>query len=252
MQFPVFILGIHPHLFFEILAMFVGARLYFLTRQTNRMNGEQSFIVIIGMIFGSFVFSKLIHILQTPADFWRIFQEPSFFFSSGKTIIGALLGGILGVEAGKKIAHVQTRTGDDFVFPFLIALAIGRLGCFFTGLDDNTYGIVSGLPWAVDFGDGFMRHPVQLYESMYLMILALCLYVIKKSYKLPNGLLFQLMVADYLLFRFLIDFLKPYSRHYLGLDSLQLACLIGLLMYIFIIRDTMKKGEVKICAKKIG
>jgi len=39
------------------------------------------------------------------------------------------------------------------------------------------------------------------------------------------------MIA-YLLFRFLLDFIKPGSRYALGLGSIQLACLAGLLYYI--------------------
>ncbi len=244
MQFPVFILGIHPHVFFEILAMFLGVRLYFLMRQKKRASTEQNFIILIAMVLGSFVFSRLLHIVQIPQDFWQIFRSPSYFFTSGKTIIGALLGGIIGVEIGKKIMHVTTRTGDDFVFPFLLALIIGRLGCFFTGLSDNTYGIATNLPWAVDFGDGILRHPTQIYEIIYLILLALCLFWIKKSYKLPNGLLFQLMVADYLTFRFFIDFIKPYPRHYFMLNSLQWACFVGLIYYLFVIKDTLKKAPI--------
>ncbi len=246
MSFPFYIFHIHPHVFFEILGMFLGVRLYFWMRQKNRVEGEQNFIIIICMILFSFVFSRLLHIIQEPQNFGEIFLSPAYFFTTGKTIIGALLGGILGVEIGKKIMYVTTRTGDDFVFPFLLALIIGRLGCFFTGLEDNTYGIATSLPWGVDFGDGILRHPTQIYEIVYLFLMGLCLYFLKKSYKLPNGLLFQLMVIDYLTFRFFIDFIKPYPRHYLMLNSLQWACIIGIIYYIFVIKDTVKKEGITI------
>jgi prolipoprotein diacylglyceryltransferase len=49
--------------------------------------------------------------------------------------------------------------------PLAIGIAVGRLGCFFAGLDDFTYGTPTTLPWGHDFGDGIARHPVQLYES---------------------------------------------------------------------------------------
>jgi prolipoprotein diacylglyceryltransferase len=48
---------------------------------------------------------------------------------------------------------------------------VGRIGCFLTGLADNTYGTPTGLPWGVDFGDRIHRHPTQLYEIAFLMIL---------------------------------------------------------------------------------
>jgi len=39
--------------------------------------------------------------------------------------------------------------------PLAVGIAVGRIGCFLTGLDDHTYGLPTTLPWAVDFGDGF-------------------------------------------------------------------------------------------------
>ena len=56
--------------------------------------------------------------------------------------------------------------GDLCSAPLALGIAIGRLGCFFAGLDDYTYGTPTGLPWGVDFGDGVRRHPVQLYEAL--------------------------------------------------------------------------------------
>ena len=58
----------------------------------------------------------------------------------------------------------------DFLVPGLLALAVGRIGCFLTGLPDHTYGIHSSLPWAVNFGDG-PRHPTQLYESLAVLLI---------------------------------------------------------------------------------
>jgi phosphatidylglycerol---prolipoprotein diacylglyceryl transferase len=46
------------------------------------------------------------------------------------------------------------------------AIAVGRLGCFFSGIEDRTYGTPTDLPWGYDFGDGILRHPVELYEAV--------------------------------------------------------------------------------------
>jgi phosphatidylglycerol---prolipoprotein diacylglyceryl transferase len=67
------------------------------------------------------------------------------------------------VEVTKKIIKVPTSTGDAFAYPLIVGTAIGRIGCFFTGLSDRTYGTATSLPWGIDFGDRIPRHPTQLY-----------------------------------------------------------------------------------------
>jgi phosphatidylglycerol:prolipoprotein diacylglycerol transferase len=81
------------------------------------------------------------------------------------SVAGALVGAIVGVETYKALRGVKGSTGGIFVGSFSLGLVIGRLGCFFAGLADDTFGAPTRLPWAVDLGDGVGRHPVQLYES---------------------------------------------------------------------------------------
>ena len=58
------------------------------------------------------------------------------------------------------------------ILAYVVGMSIGRVGCFLTGLDDHTCGTRTGLPWAVDFGDG-PRHPTQLYEIAFLLLMYL-------------------------------------------------------------------------------
>ncbi len=71
-----------------------------------------------------------------------------------RSIEGALAGAILAIEALKWRTGVEGSTGLRFVAPLAAAIAVGRLGCFFAGLDDMTYGTPTTLSWGVDFGDG--------------------------------------------------------------------------------------------------
>jgi hypothetical protein len=43
------------------------------------------------------------------------------------------------------------------------------------GVYEETYGLPSSLPWAMDLGDGIQRHPVALYEIIFLIALWLSL-----------------------------------------------------------------------------
>ncbi len=113
----------------------------------------------------------------------------------------------------------------------LLALAIGRIGCHFAGLDDGTQGLPSALPWAVDFGDGIPRHPVNLYEILLLGGTALLLRKLEKNGPLADGLRFKIFMIVYLAWRFVAEWLKPAWYFPFGLSSIQIAALAGLIYY---------------------
>jgi phosphatidylglycerol---prolipoprotein diacylglyceryl transferase len=96
----------------------------------------------------------------------------------GKTIVGALIFGLISVELIKRYIGLRQSTGDLYAIPLALGIAIGRIGCFLTGLSDNTYGTPTNLPWAINFGDGIPRHPTQLYEIAVLLLLIPCLYFV--------------------------------------------------------------------------
>ena len=132
-------------------------------------------------------------------------------FALGHSIAGGIIGGIVAVELYKWANGIRGSTGSGFVAPLAAGIAVGRLGCFFAGLPDYTYGIPTALPWGVDFGDGIARHPVQLYESA-AMLIFLVVYlgaVARGSAVVPRDG-FYLFVAFYGVQRFVWEFLKPY------------------------------------------
>ena len=90
-------------------------------------------------------------------------------------------------------------------------MAIGRVGCFLTGLSDRTYGIATTLPWGVDFGDGIVRHPTQLYEVGVLLVLIVWLRW-QSRHAPREGDLFKIFMVAYFSFRLLVDFITPEFR----------------------------------------
>ncbi len=148
-----------------------------------------------------------------------------------KTLVGGLLCGLFGVELVKKLIGEHQRSGDLFVYPLLLGMIIGRLGCFTTGIYEETYGLPSTLSWAMDLGDGILRHPVVLYEIVFLLLLWLGISRVRAEWMLDAGASFKLFMIGYLCFRFVLDFVKPGWRYAFGLGTIQLSCLIGLLYY---------------------
>jgi prolipoprotein diacylglyceryltransferase len=130
----------------------------------------------------------------------------------GRSIEGAVAGGIVAIELYKRAAGIRTRTGARFALPLAVGIAVGRIGCYLAGLDDFTYGSPTALPWGHDFGDGLARHPVQLYESAAMAAFAV-FYVAavrrRDQFVIDNG--FYLAVGYYGAQRFVWEFFKPYG-----------------------------------------
>ena len=149
----------------------------------------------------------------------------------GFSMVGGIAGAIMAIEAYKRFTGVSGSTGIVFAAPFAATVAVGRLGCFFSGLADFTYGTPTGLPWGVNFGDGVRRHPVQLYEALAMgTMLVVLLWRLKKRdpFWLANG--FYLVVGWYGLQRFVWEFLKPYATLAGPFNVFHLVCL-GLVLY---------------------
>ncbi|AEP10979.1 prolipoprotein diacylglyceryl transferase [Chloracidobacterium thermophilum] len=217
------------HLVCEILAYTVGFRLYLRARrrQPGGMTVEQAVWTLVGCLAGAALGSKLVAWLEVFPLYWQHRANPLIWLQ-GKSIVGGLLGGWLGVEVAKRFAGVSQATGDAYVFPLIVGIAIGRIGCFLTGLSDGTCGIATSLPWGVDFGDGLRRHPTQLYEILYLTGLGWLLWTWKLP-GAPDGARFRQFLIGYFAFRFAIEFIKPHPFPYLiGLTAIQFVALLGL------------------------
>jgi prolipoprotein diacylglyceryltransferase len=149
----------------------------------------------------------------------------------GFSMIGGIAGAILSIEAFKRVIGVRGSTGLAFAAPFAATVAVGRLGCFFAGLADFTYGTPTTLPWGVDFGDGIARHPVQLYESLAMAAMFVVLInrlIARDPFWLANG--FYLTVGWYALQRFVWEFFKPYATIIGPFNLFHVVCL-GVLLY---------------------
>jgi phosphatidylglycerol:prolipoprotein diacylglycerol transferase len=150
---------------------------------------------------------------------------------SGRSILGAILGGIVVAEIYKAAFGIRVSTGAVFVLPLSIAIAIGRIGCFLAGIADYTYGTPTALPWGIDFGDGIHRHPVQLYESFSMAGFAIFfLWLLHRRPKIAAAGGFYLFAGFYGAQRFAWEFLKPYPTVVGPLNVFHLAA-AGLVLY---------------------
>ncbi len=218
---------------FEWAGIFTGARIYLRTSRTSLagLGATRNFAVIFGCIVGAAIGNKAVHWIQR-ADQWNLLRENPWLFLQGQSIVGGLLGGLIGVEIAKRIVGIGESTGDRFVTPILVGLTIGRVGCLIAGLYDDTYGIPTTLPWGIDLGDGVPRHPTAIYDMLFASGMLLAFRLRGASLEREPGLKFKLMLAGYLAWRLLIDSLKPVPYAYsFGLSGIQLVCAVALIAY---------------------
>jgi prolipoprotein diacylglyceryltransferase len=242
--FPVYVpIGpwqVHPHLLFETLSYFVGFRVYLALR---RRAGDT---VIVPMRWATISAAAAGAALGARGLAWL--ADPAATFTAenlllgGKTIVGGLIGGLVGVELVKLAIGVRRSTGDLYAPALAVAIAVGRIGCFLTGIADDTVGTPTSLPWGVDFGDGIPRHPTQLYEIVVLAAMVVPLWrLARRTMALsavpdPRGVLregdaFKAFMVGYMALRVAVDFLKPYPAVFLGLGVLQWAAVVTIAYY---------------------
>jgi prolipoprotein diacylglyceryltransferase len=228
--------GAFLHTLFDVGAWLAAAvALYWLSRQglqfpAQSFAGSYLAVLVFGAGLGAYLFGS--------ANLWLSGQS-----GIARSVEGALAGGIVAIELYKWSAGITVRTGARFALPLALGIAIGRLGCYFAGLDDFTYGTPTAWPWGHDFGDGVLRHPVQLYESAAMGAFAL-LYVLavlnRSAFVITNG--FYLVLVYYGAQRFLWEFLKPYGR-LIGPFTLFHLLSLSILLYAVVMLATAPKAR---------
>ncbi len=163
----------------------------------------------VGIILGGRLFYTLVYnlpyYLQHPLEIFAIWQGGMSFHGG---LLGVIIAGYLFCRK-KKLSFYQL--ADLVVIPTALALMIGRIANFING---ELYGRPWLGHWAdqfgVDFGDGIIRYPSQLFESFknLVIFIILWLWYKKDNPQRPHGVIFWLFITLYGLFRFIIEFYR--------------------------------------------
>jgi phosphatidylglycerol---prolipoprotein diacylglyceryl transferase len=211
---------------FVLLGLAAGAMVFWRLRRGQPRMGEPTAIIAIAALVGGAAGAKALEW----AFNWPALQHADSIAAllAGRTIIGGFIGGSVAVVAVKRYYGITERRGNLFAPAIALGLAIGRLGCFCRGC---CYGRETAMPWGVDFGDHVMRHPTQLYEAAFALLLFVVLVRIRSRVTTPGRLLSIFMVA-YFGFRFAEEFLRAGDRVALGLTVYQFAALAALAYFV--------------------
>jgi len=225
------------HAAFEYAAIALGMLLY---RRLAARSGQPAvtapgrFGVMVGLLIGAALGNKLVNLAEHPELLARWAQGD--WVLPGQSIVGGLLGGLIGIELAKWITQQRASTGDTMVLPLVLGMALGRVGCLLAGLHDDTYGLPTSLPWGINFGDGLPRHPTQLYDIAAVLALGALLHHHRQRLHTVPGLQFKLYLAGYLAWRLAVDGLKPVPHAYAGgLSGIQWVCALALACYLPIV-----------------
>jgi phosphatidylglycerol---prolipoprotein diacylglyceryl transferase len=211
---------------FVLFGLAAAALVFWRLRRGEPSTGEPTAIIAIAALAGGAIGAKLLEWAFNWPALARVDSLAALL--AGRTIIGGFVGGSIAVVVVKRHYGIRERRGNLFAPAIALGLAVGRLGCFFRGC---CYGRVTTLPWGVDFGDHLTRHPTQLYESAFALLLFVVLLRLRARVTTPGRLLTVFMVA-YFVFRFAEEFLRAGDRVALGLTVYQFAALAALAYFV--------------------
>jgi len=178
-----------------------------------------AYAVVAGILGG-----RLYHVITTPEPYWGEGGHPLNalkIWEGGLGIWGAVALGALGAWIGCRRVGVRFLDFADAAAPGIaVAQGIGRWGNWF---NNELYGRPTDLPWGLEIhkwdaaagravtdanGDAIVQgiyHPTFLYESVFVMLLAVVLLLVERRRQLARGQLFGLYVAGYPVGRILIE-----------------------------------------------
>jgi len=192
-----------------------------------------SFYFIIYAIIGARIYYILFY------DLDRYLTEPLSMFAiwrGGLAVHGGVIGGLIyGAYFTKKRRISFTKFADTLTPSFILAQAIGRVGCLLNGC---CYGTPSALPWAIDG-----RHPTQIYHMLANLGIFVIIWNIRKRFR-SDGLLFFTYLILYSVMRFMIEFFRADSLYLWNTDlkSAQAISILIVTISIFFIFKKLRKN----------
>ena len=176
-------------------------------------------MIYVAALLGAFFGAKIVYLA---AEGWLHWKDANrwLVIATGKSILGALLGGYAGVELAKRVVSYSTPTGDLFALVVPIGIMFGRVGCMLQGC---CLGQVFKSSWfTVCDAEGVNRWPAAQLEFLF-NVLALASLACLRARGIARHQLFHLYLIAYGVFRFAHETVRDTPRVFFGLSGYQIA-----------------------------
>ncbi|MPW26959.1 hypothetical protein GC105_14330 [Alkalibaculum sp. M08DMB] len=210
------IFGISSYTLFVALGIVAGLVYYMRDAEKRQVKGEGVIEIISAALIFGVIGSKIPIILEGGS-----FQNILF----GKSIVGGLIGGYIGVRLIKKKMKISLKMGNIIAPAVALGMSIGRMGCFFNGCCVGKVGM-----FGCNFGDGQLRYPTQLFEVAFHLAAFFILHNQRNRVMKP-GILFRYYIFSYFIFRFFIEFIRINPVIWVGLTIYQIFS-VGVIIYM--------------------
>ncbi len=173
---------------------------------------DYALVISICALFGS----RLLYIVLYPDQF-KSLKDYLAIYEGGMVFFGGFLAAFIG---GIAFAYFKKASLKEFLdacaAPLSIGHALGRIGCLINGC---CYGKPTNWPQIYRLNTdpiSCYRHPVQLYESIFLLLTFFALnYSFKRTYvlkKQKKGMTAGIYLLSYSIFRFFIENVRADDR----------------------------------------
>jgi phosphatidylglycerol:prolipoprotein diacylglycerol transferase len=201
---------------FLMLAGIIGGGIFWsrLARKDERL-----IYIYAAALGGAFAGAKIAYLA---AEGWLHIGQAGMWLqlATGKSILGALLGGYAAVEFAKKSCGYTAPTGDSFATIVPVTVALGRIGCLLRGC---CLGIACPPAWyTIRDPFGQPRWPSVPVEMGFNILCAGLFWLLRRRRLLP-GQHFHIYLMAYGVFRFFHEFLRDTPRLLYGFTGYQVA-----------------------------
>jgi phosphatidylglycerol:prolipoprotein diacylglycerol transferase len=171
---------------------------------------DLAFIAIVSGVVGA----RILYIITEPAEFLRNPWEIFNFWNGGLVFYGGFILALLVCLAYGRWKKMPILLGLDIsVTGVALAHGFGRIGCFAAGCCHGNY---CPYPWGVHNDTEFVAkefkgqplHPVQLYESLSLFVLAALMTWLIQGKKTKDGTVAAIYFTGYAAIRFVMEFFR--------------------------------------------
>jgi len=202
-----------------LLVVAIAASIFTWTRLARR--DHRLVLIYVAALLSAFIGAKLVYVLAEGLRDWPM-PDRWLRLATGKSVLGALLGGYVGVEFAKHMLGYPGATGDLFAMVAPLGIAIGRVGCLLHGC---CLGERCAPAWyTLRDAHGVARWPAVPLELAF-NILALAFFLALRRRGALPGQHFHLYLIGYGVFRFMHEFFRATPRVGLGITGYQIAAL---------------------------